>query len=105
MKAAGIREFKAKLSSYLADVRRGEIILITDRGEVVAEVRKPSAPAVEDPRIRSLAPLAARGELKLGDPSLAGANMRQGVRSGVTADRIERELEASRQDGTESPDS
>ena len=41
MKTAGIKVFKAQLSSYLREVRAGETVLITDRGQVVAEVRPP----------------------------------------------------------------
>lgn len=35
----GIRAFKNSLSRYLRSARRGEPILITDRGTVVAELR------------------------------------------------------------------
>ncbi len=45
MKAVGIRELKARLSQYVREVRRGEIILVTDRGEVVAESRQPGGGA------------------------------------------------------------
>jgi antitoxin (DNA-binding transcriptional repressor) of toxin-antitoxin stability system len=43
MKTAGVRELKAHLSSYLRDVDRGDVILVTDRGRVVAELRPPGA--------------------------------------------------------------
>ncbi len=39
----GIRELKTKLSRYIRLVRAGETILITSRGEVVAELRQPDA--------------------------------------------------------------
>jgi len=39
MKAIGIRQLKARLSEYLRLVRGGETILVTDRDEVVAELR------------------------------------------------------------------
>jgi antitoxin (DNA-binding transcriptional repressor) of toxin-antitoxin stability system len=42
MKAVGIRELKDKLSRYLDEVKRGEVILVTDRGVVIAELRQPS---------------------------------------------------------------
>ena len=42
MKAVGVRELKNRLSEYLRLVRNGEEILVTDRGEVVAELRQPS---------------------------------------------------------------
>ena len=41
MITVGIRELKNRLSEYLRMVRRGEEILVTDRGEAVAELRQP----------------------------------------------------------------
>jgi antitoxin (DNA-binding transcriptional repressor) of toxin-antitoxin stability system len=47
MRTIGIRELKAKLSEELRAVGRGEVVLVTDRGRVVAELRAPgSAPVV-----------------------------------------------------------
>lgn len=43
MKTAGVRELKAHLSGYLRDVERGDVVLVTDRGRVVAELRPPGA--------------------------------------------------------------
>jgi antitoxin (DNA-binding transcriptional repressor) of toxin-antitoxin stability system len=96
MKTAGVREFKAKLSRYLEDVRRGEVILVTDRGEVVAEVRLPQWPGAEDHRVRALWPLVARGELGLGDPSREGSTRRAGVASGISTGRVDAALAGSR---------
>jgi antitoxin (DNA-binding transcriptional repressor) of toxin-antitoxin stability system len=45
MKAVGIRDLKAHLSGYLRDVARGDTVLVTDRGQVVAELRPPGAAA------------------------------------------------------------
>ena len=42
MRAVGVRDLKNRLSEYLRMVRNGEEILVTDRGEVVAELRQPS---------------------------------------------------------------
>ncbi len=39
MKAVGIKAFKAKLSEYVRLVKGGETILITERDDVVAELR------------------------------------------------------------------
>jgi prevent-host-death family protein len=39
MRRVGIRELKARLSEYLRQVRRGGTLLVTDHGEVVAELR------------------------------------------------------------------
>ncbi len=39
----GIREMKNRLSDYVRRVRRGETILVTDRGRVVARLTPPAA--------------------------------------------------------------
>jgi antitoxin (DNA-binding transcriptional repressor) of toxin-antitoxin stability system len=39
MKAVGVKTLKARLSEYLRLVKAGETILVTDRDEVVAELR------------------------------------------------------------------
>lgn len=39
MKAIGVKELKARLSEYLRLVKGGETILVTERSEVVAEMR------------------------------------------------------------------
>ncbi len=41
----GIRAFKAELSRYLRQVRHGRRVLLTDRGQVIAEVTAPTAAA------------------------------------------------------------
>ncbi len=41
MKSVGVRDLKIHLSAYLRDVARGDIILVTDRSRVVAELRPP----------------------------------------------------------------
>jgi len=43
MKTAGVRELKTHFSAYLRDVEHGEVVLVTDRGRVVAEIRPPGA--------------------------------------------------------------
>lgn len=43
MKTVGVRELKIHLSAHLRDVARGDIILVTDRSRVVAELRPPGA--------------------------------------------------------------
>ena len=45
MIAVGIRELKNRLSRYLDEVRRGEVVLVTDRGKVIAEIRPPAEQA------------------------------------------------------------
>ncbi len=39
MQTVGIKQLKARLSEYLRAVRAGETLLVTDRDEVVAELR------------------------------------------------------------------
>lgn len=41
MKRVGLRELKNRLSAYIREVRSGESFLVTDRGEVVAELIPP----------------------------------------------------------------
>ncbi len=41
---AGIKQVKNRLSYYLRRVRDGELVEVTDRGEVVAELRAPRSP-------------------------------------------------------------
>jgi antitoxin (DNA-binding transcriptional repressor) of toxin-antitoxin stability system len=43
MRTVGVRELKARLSEELRAVSRGEAILVTDRGRVVAELRAPGS--------------------------------------------------------------
>ena len=38
MKATGIKELKNKLSQYLLFVKKGEDVLITERGKVIARI-------------------------------------------------------------------
>ena len=39
MKAVGIKQLKARLSEYIRLVKAGESLLVTERDEVVAEIR------------------------------------------------------------------
>ena len=70
MQTIGVRELKAHLSRVLREVQRGEIVLVTDRGRVVAELRSPDSgirpgSATE----RAMAQMAAAGELRLAEPT------------------------------------
>ena len=68
MKAVGVRELKDRLSEYLRRVKGGEEILVTDRGEVIAEIRKPGHAAPGSPYPK-LSAYVARGEARLGGPN------------------------------------
>lgn len=39
VRTANIRALKDHLSSYLRDVQRGDVVLVSDRGRLVAEIR------------------------------------------------------------------
>lgn len=69
MKAIGVRELKARLSQYLRDVRAGEVVLVTDRGQVVAELRAPGSGigSGESRFEQGLRRLAAGGGLVIGE--------------------------------------
>ena len=65
-----MRELKSRLSEYLRLVRKGELILITDRGEVVAaELRQPGALAPGEVPYPKLVELATEGRARLGAPN------------------------------------
>lgn len=73
MKAVGVKILKAKLSEYLRLVKTGETILVTERDEVVAELRPAHrqdvvATALED----GLQHLADRGAATLRSEELRG---------------------------------
>ncbi len=64
MKAIGVKQLKARLSEYLRLVKSGETILVTEREEVVAEMRpaRRQARAADDVE-ELLDRLAADGEI------------------------------------------
>ena len=64
MKAVGVKELKARLSEYLRAVRGGETLLVTDRNEVVAEIRPvPRRPVARETVEDALDALVDAGEL------------------------------------------
>jgi prevent-host-death family protein len=65
METVEIRELKKHLSSYLRLVRSGETIVVTDRGEPIAELRPP----VEATKYPLLNDLARKGAVRLGGPN------------------------------------
>jgi antitoxin (DNA-binding transcriptional repressor) of toxin-antitoxin stability system len=69
VKAVGVRELKNRLSEYLRWVKAGEEILVTERGEVIAELHgptprttRPSSPGLEDLARAGLARLGTRND-------------------------------------------
>lgn len=63
VRAVGIRELKNRLSEYVRLVRGGERLLVTDRGEVVAELHQPSDATLEAERRPGLARLIRQGRV------------------------------------------
>lgn len=66
MGTIGLRELKNSLSEVVRRVRAGEEMQVTDRGQVVAELRQPTPPGAAGDVPPSLAALARRGALTLG---------------------------------------
>ena len=68
MRTIGVRQLKAELSQVLRDVQRGDVVLVTDRGRVVAELRQPrEAPYMLSPLEAALAQMSASGELRIAE--------------------------------------
>ena len=69
VKAVGLRELKNRLSEYVRQVRSGEAILVTDRGEVVAELSTPGQSTADQTIPTGLVNLARRSLITLGLPN------------------------------------
>jgi prevent-host-death family protein len=66
MKSVGLRELKNRLSEYVREVRSGEGVLVTDRGEVVAELLPPGQ-GLDANGVRSgLMAMVRKGQVTLG---------------------------------------
>ena len=66
MKSVGLRELKNRLSEYVREVRSGDHVLVTDRGEVVAELLPPGQGLDESGVPPGLMALARKGHMTLG---------------------------------------
>jgi antitoxin (DNA-binding transcriptional repressor) of toxin-antitoxin stability system len=74
IRSVNIRALKDGLSAYLRDVRRGDVVLVTDRGTVIAELRQPTLHALGmDTPASRLSQLAEAGRVRVGLPNSAGA--------------------------------
>jgi len=69
VKSVGLRELKNRLSEYVREVRSGEGVLVTDRGEVVAELLPPGQGLDESGVPSGLMALVRKGQLTLGAPN------------------------------------
>jgi antitoxin (DNA-binding transcriptional repressor) of toxin-antitoxin stability system len=80
VKSINIRALKDRLSAFLRDVQRGDVILVTDRGRVVAEIRPPTVePPAASPATGKLGRLATEGVVKLGLRNRADAYRKPGI--------------------------
>jgi antitoxin (DNA-binding transcriptional repressor) of toxin-antitoxin stability system len=80
MKIVGIRDLKDRLSEYLRHVRRKGPVYVSNRGEIVAELRTSYGPGAGGPSAgagrhvpEGLRELSERGSLRVGaanDPAL-----------------------------------
>jgi prevent-host-death family protein len=95
MTTAGVAELKARLASYLKQVKSGNEILITDRGSPVAKLVPIAATHNRDDRQRRL---AASGLLSLGKrrmprsllvPPKGPVSIGEGVLSALLSERDE----------------
>jgi prevent-host-death family protein len=73
MNSVGVRDLKNRLSEYLRRVRLGESVLVTDRGEVVAELLPPGHGHTDPTVPVGLLALAKRGLATLGTPGKPAA--------------------------------
>ena len=94
MKKAGLRDLKNRLSAYIRLVRRGHTVLVTDRGQVVAELRPPGVTASDLSDHSGLAGLAKKGLLTLGAPN--DARLYPAMPSRLPAGRVQRLLDEER---------
>jgi antitoxin (DNA-binding transcriptional repressor) of toxin-antitoxin stability system len=99
MKAVGVKQLKARLSEYIRLVKTGETVLITDRDEVVAELRPARRERVSGDTVEEqLQVLADAGEITR--PSLAKGDWTWKVRGlglpAGTAGRLLEEIRGNR---------
>ncbi len=83
MKTVAVKELKNRLSSYLREVKSGEILLVTDRGRVIAELRQPAKGTPIGAHDQAIERLCAEGLLVAGLPQDARAYRRSPLRRAV----------------------
>lgn len=93
MRAVGIRELKDHLSEYVRLASAGEVVLVTDRDRVVAELVRPGAH-----RARSDALWADLVEQGLVRPPLVADGSPPPWLGGATAAQLAAELDTDRED-------
>ena len=92
-RVVGVRELKTRLGRYLRAVRQGQIIVVTDRGEPVAELRPialaKSGKGAELDRLVALGRLTRRSQPLLA-PFLPIKRKDSAVSDALIADREDR---------------
>lgn len=73
MKQVGLRELKARLSFYIRQVRSGRHVLVTHRGEIVAELSPPGEAPETTAVPAALAVMARRAMVTLAPARKKGA--------------------------------
>jgi prevent-host-death family protein len=94
MRTVGIRELKNSLSEYLRRVRSGESVLVTDRGEIIAELTPPGRGSSDPSVPAGVLALARRGLATPGsaaDASLYRPLPRKGRRKLTSAQLLDEE--------------
>jgi prevent-host-death family protein len=94
MQSVGIKALKDRLSEYVRAAAAGETVLVTDRGQVVAELVSPRVRAGASPAERVLGDLLRQGLLA---PAKVSPKARLPRRKPVAKiDELLRELDESR---------
>lgn len=96
MIAVGVRDLKNRLSEFLRLVRAGETVLVTDRGEVVAELRQPRGNGERSDLPAGLVELARRGLATLPQPRSEGVELYPRLPRLVEDGTVERILDEDR---------
>lgn len=96
MAQVGIRRFKAELSRYLREVRRGRPVYVTDRGEIIAEVSRPGGGrgGAASPAAARLRALEERGQIR--QPARADRSWARGALVRLKPGTARRLLDADR---------
>jgi antitoxin (DNA-binding transcriptional repressor) of toxin-antitoxin stability system len=95
MRAVGLKILKNKLSEYVRLAQGGEVILVTDRDRVVAELVPPRGGRSEEPSDAALVDLVRRGWMTPAAHPLTGPPARAPL---VPFDQLMRELDEDRAD-------
>jgi antitoxin (DNA-binding transcriptional repressor) of toxin-antitoxin stability system len=96
MRAVGLKVLKNRLSEYVRIVAAGEIVLVTDRDRVVAELGPPSSGRAETPGDAFLADAVRRGWLQ---PRLKTGDVAMPPRMPITSwNTLERDIDLDRED-------